>query len=379
MKNTEQENRTRIGIRLGYLSAGINFVLFILKLFLGFMSHSLAIISDAFHTLSDILTSFLVVFSFKISAKPSDPEHPFGHGRAEQITAIVMATLLGVTALELAKAGIERILHPAPIAATWIIAGLMTVTVIIKEWMAQYTQKYSARLDSGTLKADAWHHHSDAITTILVIIAVILAKYGVGLLDGIMGIIIGFYILYVAYKIVKKPIDQIMGEPTPPGLTGDIKNLAASMAEIRDIHDIIYHNYGTIRLVSLHIEVDENMTLSKAHQVAEVLTDKLQKELDLYATVHVDPMSEKTSLHYEIEKKVAEFCVADKLCHSFHELRIVHDKKTIAIHFDLQIKEEVSDTTKDELKRQIVKTLKEQFPQIEQVEITIDPLFALET
>ncbi|NOY60934.1 MAG: cation transporter [Calditrichaeota bacterium] len=379
MKNTSQKNKTRIGIRLGYMSVSINFLLFMLKLFLGFMSHSLAIISDAFHTLSDILTSFLVIISFKVSAKPSDPEHPFGHGRAEQITSIVMATLLGVTAVELAKVGIGRILHPAPIAATWLIAGLMAITVIIKEWMARYTQKYSARLDSGTLNADAWHHHSDAITTILVIIAIILARYGISLFDGIVGILIGFYILYIAYKIVKKPIDQIMGEPTPPGLTGDIKNLAAGVPEIRNIHDIIFHNYGNIRLVSLHIEVDENMALSKAHQIAEVLTGKLQKELDLYATVHVDPMSKKTSLHYEIEKKVAKFCVADNLCHSFHELRIVHDKKAVAIHFDLQIKREVSDTTKDELKGQITKSLKEQFPQIEKVEITIDPLFALET
>ncbi len=379
MKSNKQENKTRIGIRLGYLSVGINFVLFVLKLFLGLISHSLAIISDAFHTLSDILTSFLVVISFRISAKPSDPEHPFGHGRAEQITAIIMATLLGVTAIELARAGIERILHPAPIAATWLIAGLMGVTVLIKIWMAQYTIKYSTRLDSGTLKADAWHHHSDAITTILVIVAIILAKYGLYLFDGIMGILIGFYILYVAYKIVKKPIDQIMGEPTPPELTEDIKIIAAGISEIRDIHDIIFHNYGNIRLVSLHIEVDENMTLSKAHQVAEELTEKLERKLDLYATVHVDPMSAKTSFYHEIETKVTEFCDLNELCHSFHELRIMHEKETVEIQFDLQINNQVSEKMKDELKGQISGMLREYFPQIIKVKITIDPLFALET
>lgn len=379
MNSNEQKNKTRIGVRLGYLSVGINFLLFVLKLILGLFSHSLAIISDAFHTLSDILTSLLVVISFKISAKPSDPEHPFGHGRAEQITAIVMATLLGVTAIELAKAGVNRFLHPAPITATWLIAGLMAVTVIIKEWMAQYTQKYSTQLNSGTLKADAWHHHSDAITTILVVVAVILAKYGLGFFDGIMGVLIGIYILYVAFKIVKKPIDQIMGEPTPPKLTEDIKILAAGISAIRDIHDIIFHNYGNIRLVSLHIEVDENMTLSNAHQVAEELTEKLESKLDLYATVHVDPMSAKTSFHHEIENKISEFCSMNALCHSFHELRIVNVKNSVEIHFDLQINKQVSEQTRDELTGQISAMLRANFPQITLVKITIDPLFALET
>ena len=325
--NKTENYRLKTGTRLGYTSIFINLFLFVLKLVLGLASKSISIISDAFHTLSDTITSLLVVISFKISAKPSDPEHPFGHGRAEQITAIVMATLLGVTAYELVKSSVNRLLDPSEVNATFTIAAIMLATVFVKEGLARFTFKYSKELNSDTLSADAWHHRSDAISTILVVISIIFARFGFFFMDGLVGILVGFYILYTAYIIVKKPIDHIMGTPTPPGITGDIKKIGKTVNEINDLHDIIYHDYGSIRLVSLHIEVDENMTLQQAHCIAEEMTVKIKNELNLFATVHVDPMSPKTEMHRKIENLVSGYCREHDLCHAFHELRLKGEKE----------------------------------------------------
>ena len=328
LKKSESAENYRIltGTRLGYLSIFINLFLFAIKLFLGTITNSISIISDAFHTLSDTITSLLVVVSFKISSKPSDTEHPFGHGRAEQITAIVMATLLGVTAFELLKSSVDRLFRPSTIDASYTIAVIMFATVLIKEWLARFTQKYSKKLNSDTLSADAWHHRSDAISTLIVIVSIILARFGYLFFDAIVGILIAFYILYTAYIIVKKPIDHILGTPTPADITLKIKNIGAAIEQVLDLHDIIYHDYGAIKLVSLHIEVDENMPLNQAHHVAEKVTLEIRKNLNMYATVHVDPMSAKTEIHKEIEKLIAKFCQSHDLCHSFHEVRFENNE-----------------------------------------------------
>ena len=372
------KEKSRIGTRLGYLSVGVNLLLFAVKLVLGILSNSVSILSDAFHTLSDILTSALVIVSFKISSKPSDLEHPFGHGRAEQIAAIVMATLLGVTAFELAKTSLGRLFDPAPIQASWWVAAVMLVTVFIKEWLARFTSRYSIRFGSDTLAGDAWHHRTDAISTLLVVAAIVLARYGITFMDGIVGILIGFYILYVAYGIVKRPVDLIMGQRTPPEVIFQIKKIGDEIPQIREVHDIIYHNYGNHQLVSLHIEVDEDMTLSEAHRVSEEMTTRIRDELGLHPTVHVDPMAKKTELHTLVERAIAEICKEHHLCESFHELRVSDSEAEIIILFDLQVNKEMSGKAQRELKRHITTLLKEQFPQIKHIRIEIDPLFVLE-
>jgi cation diffusion facilitator family transporter len=381
LTNTEfaEKHRLRTGTRLGYLSIAINLFLFIIKLILGSISNSISIISDAFHTLTDTITSILVVFSFKISAKPSDPEHPFGHGRVEQITAIVMATLLGVTAFELLKTSIDRLFTPSKIEASFTIAAIMFATVLIKEGLAHYTKKYAEELKSDTLSADAWHHRSDAISTLIVIASIIIARFGYFFFDTIAGILIALYILYTAYIIVKKPIDHILGTPTPTDITLKIKNIGASIEQVLNLHDIIYHDYGAIKLVSLHIEVDENMPLNQAHQVAENVTHLIKENLEMYATVHVDPMSPKTEIHNEIENLIAKFCKSHDLCHSFHEVRFNDNEAEVNIFFELQINKQVSGKTQKALKQNLTENLKSSYPQIKQVKIEIDPLFLLET
>lgn len=373
------KGRMEIGTRLGYYSIALNVAIFVVKLILGLTSGSISIISDAFHTLSDCITSILVVISFRISAKPSDPEHPFGHGRAEQISAIVIATLLGVTAFELGKSSFARLLQPVDFEASYLIAAILLVTVLAKEGLARYTEKYSKELDSDALTADAWHHRSDAISTLLVVASVIAAKFGFVYLDPIAGLLIALYILYTAYIIVKKPVDSIMGTPTPGEITYKIKKIGAEIDHIDAVHDIIYHDYGAVQVVSLHIEVDENLTLHQAHHIAEEITRAIQRELGIFATVHVDPMSPKTELHLKIEKIINRFCKSHDLCHSFHELRLEDEEAEIRILFDLQINKEVSGKTKKALKREITDLLIKEVPQIKNVKIDIDPLFLLET
>jgi len=379
VNTTNQKYRTKIGIRLGVASIGVNLLLSGIKFMLGFLSGSIAIISDAIHTLSDVLTSLLVVFSFKISAKPSDPEHPFGHGRAEQITAIVMATLLGVAGFELLKSGFESLSNPTAIKAGWKTVLVIGLTIPIKSALAAVTKHYSKKINSHTLEADAWHHQTDAISTLLVIFALVLSYFNFYIFDGIVGVLIGLYIFYIAYEIAKKPADTILGGPTPGHISGEIKKISSGIGEILDVHDIIYHDYGSNQLVSLHIEVNKEMTLSHAHQVAEHMTRLIREKLNIYATIHVDPMSPKTRFHHQVEEKLKDFCMSHNLCGSFHEMRLEEKNQKFKLYFELQILKEMPEKEKRAIKQELRTLLKNEFKQLEQINIFIDPLFALET
>ena len=283
--------RGKVGIVQGWISIVLNLLLFGIKLFFGVVSNSIALIADAFHTLSDMASSAIVVFGFKMASKPPDKEHPFGHGRAETIAALCIAILIGFAGFEFLKTSIVRLMYIEMIQFSQIILVVIIITIILKEAMARLSYSLGETINSDTLKADAIHHRTDMFSSILVLIAFAGAWVGYPKLDAIMGLGVAGLMLYSGYGVARNAIDDLLGKPVDPETIYDIKSIAMQVAGILNVHDIVVHSYGAHRFISLHIEIPEGRSPEHMHEMADqvekVLADKMAAEV----VTHVDPVT----------------------------------------------------------------------------------------
>ena len=283
------------GIRVSIYSIVINFLMFIVKLIAGLLTGSLALVSDAFHTLSDCATSGVVLAGLSVARKGPDSRHPHGHGRAELVSALILSILLGITGIELLKSAVERLFSPVGLHGDIPAAMVIVVaTILIKEWMARYTMKAGVEEDSLALKGDAWHHRSDALTSVGVLISLAAAK-AFPVIDPLMGIIISGVILYIAFDIGRHTTDSIIGTEPSPELLESIRKKASSVPGVRDVHGIEVHDYGTRKEVSFHIRVDPEMSVRESHRIATMVEEAVSGE-GIEATVHVEPGSKENGI-----------------------------------------------------------------------------------
>ena len=333
--------RGHVGMLEGWVSIIGDFVLFVVKLIFGWLANSIALIADAFHTLSDVATSVVVIVGFKVSQKPADKEHPFGHGRAETIATLTIAILMAVVALEFFKSAIDRLFFSdSDIDVTqlnWLFIGVVTLTALGKAWMARFAYQLGDLINSDALRGDAVHHKSDVYTTILVIAGLIGAKYGIPHVDGIMGLGVALMIVKAAYEIAREAIDDLLGKPATTEFINEITTLATSVPGARQVHDVVVHNYGDQSFISLHIEIDEATSPSIAHNIADNVEHKLAHDLDAQVVTHIDPVAVSGGVVGDvrsiIEKTLGTF--GDDF--SVQDLRIVGENPVESILFELPV------------------------------------------
>ena len=254
--------RTKIGIFQGWVSVTVNGVLFVLKLVIGFMVGAVSIIADAVHTLSDVISSAVVVWGFKQAQKPADKEHPYGHGRAEYIATLIIAILLCVAGIEFIEAAFERISDPQLIEVKWWMVIVLAVTIVLKEITARYAKFLSSKVASGTLHADAWHHRTDAISSLLVVIAMIAGIYGYPAVDGWAGLGVSLFLIYTGFDIARDAVDDLIGKPPTSEEVETIRQIVMKINGVLGVHDITVHSYGQDKFASVHVEINADKTTS---------------------------------------------------------------------------------------------------------------------
>ena len=281
------------GIRITIYSIAINFLMFSVKLMVGLIIGSLALISDAFHTLSDSVSSVIVLAGLSIAKKGPDSRHPHGHGRAELVSALILSILLGIAGIELLRNAVKHLFSPEPLHGNITVAlAIVLSTILVKEWMARYTMKAGRKESSLALKGDAWHHRSDALTSVGVLISISASKT-YPILDPIMGIIISIVILYIALKIGKDTVDSIIGTMPSPELLKEIRTKAFSVAGVEDVHGIEVHDYGKRKKISLHIRVNPEITVRESHGIATLVEKAVSGDEIEAVVVHVEPKKSK--------------------------------------------------------------------------------------
>ena len=372
-KESAKMYRTKIGVFQGWISVLVNSILFILKLVIGVMVGAVSVIADAVHTLSDVVSSIVVIWGFKQAEKPADVEHPYGHGRAEYIATLIIAILLSVAGIEFVEASIDRIQNPERVAAEWWMILILMVTIILKEITARYAEFLSSKIASGTLHADAWHHRIDAISSILVVAAMIAGKYGYPVVDGWAGLGVAFFLIYTGFEIAKDAVDDLIGKPPTSEEVEVIRQIVMSVDGVLGAHDIIIHSYGHDKFASVHVEIDADKSTAVAHDISEEVEDKLEKAIGVEPTVHLDPVHPNDPLVQEVNKVLSLLCESDGRITDIHDVRIVNTENHHVILFGINIQVGISQKEIISCTLNLENKLKEKFNNYE-INIKVSPL-----
>lgn len=357
--------REQYGLLEGWASIFLNTFLFGFKLAIGLVVNSLSLVADAIHSLSDTATSIVVIVGFKISNKPPDPEHPYGHGRAEYISTLIISILLVVTGIEFIKSSIDRITTPEAINVTIPLLIAVFFTIVIKEMMGQFSKHLGLAIESDTLAADFWHHRTDAISSGLVIIALIAGKLGYPSLDGFAGLGVAGILMYTGYDIARNAIDSLLGKSPKPELIHKIRSLAQEVDEVIDAHDVVVHNYGQEQFINLHIEIDENTDPITMHNVAEDVENHLASTLNAYTLVHTDPIAPESEYVQQVRDAMHELTDQNEELRGFHEIRVVESDRYHTAILDVMLQQHLSETETQKFVRKLKTQLKAHLPNFE--------------
>lgn len=284
-----QKKRIKIGYLEGILSLLINIILFGLKYWVGLKTASLAIIADAWHSLSDSLTSVILILGFKLSSKPADEKHPYGHGRSEIISSIIIGTLLAIVGFHFFIESIEKLGAHKSAKFSNLAIIIMIISITLKEGMAQFAIRFGKKIDSNSLIADGWHHRSDSISSFLILIGIIFGKQ-FWWIDGGLGIAVSLFIFYTTYKILKESISSLLGEEPDDEFKIRLEKLInKNLGFDLKVHHLHIHQYGNHKELTFHIHLRPEMKLAEAHEITNELEELVRINMNVEATIHVEP------------------------------------------------------------------------------------------
>lgn len=289
-KQISKKYKTFIGYLEGTISIILNTLLFGLKYWVGIKTFSIAIIADSWHTLSDSLTSLVVIIGFKISSKPADKKHPYGHGQAEIISSVIIGTLLAVVGVNFLIASIQRFInHQSALYGNLAVIVFIT-SVIVKEGLAQFSIRAGKKINSQSLIADGWHHRSDALVSLMILVGIFTGRR-FWWVDSIMGVIVSLVIFYTTYIILKETISALIGEEPSKDFEAEIRKIVTNnVSHDVKLHHLHSHKYGDNRELTFHIRLPAGMRLEEAHRIAEELENKISEEMSIEATIHLEPL-----------------------------------------------------------------------------------------
>ena len=284
------DQHSKLGYREGLVSVILNLLLFVLKYYAGIASASLALIADAWHTLSDSLTSLVVILGIKLSSKKPDKEHPFGHGRWEQISALIMAILLALVGVEFMKDAIAKLRGHEAADFGWLAYLATVASIVLKEGLARYAFYIARKTGNAAVKADGWHHRSDALSSLMVLAGLFLSPY-FWWIDSVLGMLISFMLFYAAYGIIREAVNKILGEEPSEEVIGKVEQFVkAEMGNVAYPHHYHIHHYGDHIEFTFHIKVPGEETVEEAHRKATLIEMQIKTELKIDATIHIEPL-----------------------------------------------------------------------------------------
>lgn len=281
-------------ISLGYLEGVISIILntflFGLKYWVGMKTFSIAIIADAWHTLSDSFTSLVVIIGFKISSKPADEEHPFGHGQAEIVSSVIIGTMLAIVGFNFLIASIQRFNNQQSAVYSTLAIIVFVISVIVKEGLAQFSIRAGKKINARSLIADGWHHRSDALVSLMVLAGIFAGRY-FWWVDSVMGIIISLVIFYTTYLILKESMSILIGKKPSESFKKEIEKIVAdNISQDVLLHHLHCHKYGDSEELTFHIRLPAEMKLGEAHIITDKLENKIREKMKIESTIHIEPI-----------------------------------------------------------------------------------------
>ena len=292
-RENTQEARVRhaYGVLCGAFGVFLNIILFGVKLAAGLISGSVAITADAFNNLSDAGSSVVTMVGFKMAGQKPDPEHPFGHGRIEYVTGLVVSMIIILMGFELLKTSVEKIIHPATVQLTPLVAAILVFSIIIKLYMYRYNSKTGAQIGSAAMKATALDSFTDSIATLVVLASALVGYYTGAAVDGWCGLAVSLFVLYAGISSAKDTIDPLLGSKPSKEYVEAIEKFVVSYDDVIGIHDLVVHDYGPGRvMISLHAEVNADRNIVEVHDTIDNIEHKINETLGCQCVIHMDPV-----------------------------------------------------------------------------------------
>ena len=373
--NLEDENVRGSYLMLGgFVGIAVNIILFLTKLFVGLLASSIAIMADAFNNLSDAASSIITIVGFKLSKKPADAEHPFGHGRIEYVSALIVAFMVMLVGFQFLKSSFEKIMNPEAITFEIIPFILLIISVLLKIWLSRFNKLIGERINSSALKAASVDALGDVVTSSAVALSFLASNFIDFPIAGYLGALVAIFILISGIQLVKETINPLLGEAPDKELVEQIKNMILSYENITGVHDLIIHNYGPGRCMSsIHAEIPSDIGVMEIHEIIDAAEREISKKLNIFLVIHMDPIcltTQEVSGTYSEVLKIIEY---NPLIKSMHDFRIVGQGEKKNLIFDIVVNPEKLKKimSQEKLKEDITNSIKKIHPEYECI-ITID-------
>ena len=330
--------RDSYGKLAGVVGIVSNVILCAMKMLVGLISGSIAIVADAVNNLADASSSVITLLGFKLASMPEDEEHPYGHARIEYISGMVVSMIIILVGFELGKSSVSKILNPEPLDFSPAIVVILLIAIAIKIWQARFNIAAGKRINSVALMATGADSRNDVISTSAVLISLVAGHLLDIQIDGWMGLGVALFIVWSGISLVKETISPLLGEAPDPELVASIEDITMGYEGVIGIHDLVVHNYGPGKIfVSIHIEVDSAVDVMISHELVDDIERRLQEELNIFVTAHMDPVDlsnpDREPLSRIIEETIAELSGI----HNFHDLRMVAGHTRTNVVFDLTV------------------------------------------
>lgn len=338
-KNYKDEKvRTGYGVLCSMVGICINILLFAGKFTAGLVSGAISVTADAFNNLSDAGSSIITLLGFRLSKQKPDPEHPFGHGRFEYLSGLMVSFIILIMAFELVKSSIDKIIHPEDVEVSILTLVILGVSILFKIYMGVYNSIYGKKIASTAMKATAVDSISDTIATSVVLICSILQMLFGFKIDAYAGIAVGLFIAYAGLSALKETISPLLGQTPDPDFVEEIENIVLSHEEIVGIHDLIVHDYGPGRvMITLHAEVPADGDILEMHDVIDNVEFDLRGILGCEATIHMDPVDYKNEETIELKDMCTEIIKTVDERMTLHDFRVVKGNTHTNLIFDVLV------------------------------------------
>ena len=330
--------RLKYGVVTSGLSIAFNILLFISKLIAGLISNSISIIADALNNLTDASSAIITMVGFKLSNQEADRDHPFGHGRIEYITGVIVSFLIISVGFELIKSSIKKMIHPEEVYVNAVILLILIISIFVKLYMAFYTYRISVKIDSSAMKAAAIDSRNDVIATTIVLITAFISMFFHINLDGYIGVLVGGFIIWSGIQAAKETISPLLGEPPTREFVSSIKETVLAHEEVLGVHDLMVHNYGPGKtILSLHAEVPYDSDILSIHDTIDNIEKELSFKYNCHATIHMDPFQIDDPVTIELRNFAIGTLHAKFPRLSLHDFRTVTGPTHTNIIFDIVV------------------------------------------
>lgn len=330
--------RTAYGILASMVGIFCNVLLFLMKITIGMMIHSISVIADAFNNLSDAGSSIISFIGVKIASKPADKEHPFGHGRMEYIAALVVAFLVLQVGFTFFKDAVGKIKHPQEIEFNLVSVIVLLLSIGIKLWLGMFNKKLGTRIHSNVMLATAADAMGDVITTSATVVSLLVFQFSGWNIDGIVGIGVSLVVMWAGVGIAKDTLEPLLGQAVPKDVYEEITKFVESHEGILGTHDLIVHNYGPGRsMASLHAEVANDVDIEVSHEIIDRIEREATKELGVFLVIHMDPIEMKDERVLYAKRKLEEAVRAIDPQVSIHDFRMVDGDEQVNLIFDMLV------------------------------------------